>query len=325
MKKINKTETAKKVKVSNDLLNVEGFRFGEKLDKATGKWVDVDANDLTKEDKYITEYRCKLCHISSSLVINQPLKSNCFRADDHVNCPCTKKIRHKTIVQNEKLIYDRNDLLSAFKDNTEENNNKGSGVTPPGGKGGKGRGKTIDGPVKVKNGGKRKLIKLKSILDREILMHENINDKDNNFSFSKELILPEKKNEIIENQPEEFEGLLILNNDEPRKIGLKTENGKIWLKDFMTKDPKNALHISISIPNNNDKNLELISILCGQKSLSLRDKDKIVFVFGRFTKKLHDEILTYDIKLDDRNICYCMPRYTEEQILEWIRLVRTLQ
>lgn len=318
----------KEKNIKNELVNFEEdeesglFRYAECYNEETQTWDIVDAYKLKESDRN-KKYRCINCKIPCFLCIYQPKSKNRFKAKNHENCSCTLKVKHITIIEDETTTYDRDAMLNACEENTEEHNNK---KEPGTGRPTKG---TDDGeePMmveipKVKANQKTKLKKLKPMLDRQILKHENFKDSNGSMNFSSEIILPEKKNEILINQPETFEGLLILDNDEPKKVGLPTVQGKIWRKDYWTKDPKKALHILISIPNNKDMNLKLIGKLCGKASKTLKDKEKLMFVFGRFKKNIINNVLTYEIKLDDRGICYCMPNYSEEQIEEWIRLIR---
>lgn len=298
------------------------FRYAEYFNEETQTWEDVDAYELNESDRN-KKYRCKVCQKISFLCIYQPKSKNRFKAMNHENCKCTLKIKHITIVENETISYDKEALIHACEENSEEHNiKKEPGPEGPSSTEDKGETTTEIVMPKVKENQKVKLKKLKPILDRQILKHEDFKDTNGTMDFSKEVILVEKKNEILSDQPDFFEGLLIIDNDEPKKVGLPTINGKIWRKDYWTKDPKKALHILISIPNNKDKNLQLISRLCGQKSKTLKDKEKLMFVFGRFKKNIINGVLTYEIKLDDQNICFCMPNYSEEQIEEWIRLIR---
>lgn len=317
-KKINNTKKEDINKKEKDGL----FRYAECYNEETNAWEVVDAYDLKDSDRH-KKYRCIGCGKPCFLCIYQPEAKNRFKAKDHKNCKCTLKVKHITIIEDETTVYDRDAMLKACEDNSEEHNvTKVPGPDgPTKGTNGDDEPMTIEMP-KVKANQKTKLKKLKPMLDRQILKHENFKASNGGMNFSSEIILPEKKNEILIKQPESFEGLLILDNDEPKKIGLPTVQGKIWRKDYWTKDPKNALHILISIPNNRNKNLQLISSLCGQKSKTLKDKEKLMFVFGRFKKKIINGVLTYEIKLDDQNICFCMPNYTEEQIEEWIKLIR---
>lgn len=318
-KKINNTKKEDINKKEKDGL----FRYAECYNEETNTWEVVDAYDLKDSDRH-KKYRCIGCGKTCNLNIYQPKSKNRFKARNHENCQCTLKVTHITIVEDETTTYDREAMLNACEENSEDHNIKK--VTGP------------DGPIpgedsgeetitkivipNVKKNQKLKLKKLKPMLDRQILKHENFKDTSGVMNFSKEVILVEKKNEILANRPDTFEGLLILDNDEPKKVGLSTVQGKIWRKDYWTKDPKKALHILISIPNNKDKNLQLISRLCGQKSKTLKDKEKLMFVFGRFKKHVINGVLTYEIKLDDQGICFCMPNYSEEQINEWIELIR---
>lgn len=321
--KSNDEEKNTKTKKDINKNNEEGlFRYAERYNEETNSWDVVDAYELKPSDKH-KKYRCINCGKDCFLCIYQPNSKNRFKAMNHENCKCTLKVKHITIVENETTTYDRDAMLHACEDNSEEHNNKNNpGVDgSPTGTNGNEETTRIEIP-KIKDNQKIKLKKLKPMLDRQILKHENFKTSNGDTNFSSEIILPEKKNEILAKQPSFFEGLLILDSDEPKRVGLSTIQGKVWRKDYWTKDPKKALHILISIPNNKDKNLQLISRLCGKASKTLKDKEKLMFVFGRFKKNIINDVLTYEIKLDDQNICFCMPNYTEEQIEEWIKLIR---
>lgn len=295
------------------------FQIAEMYEPKTDSWILVNANDL--DESYRNRiFRCPNmgCHKRCYLKIyaNQ---ANRFFAPGHINCNCAakKRVVKDNITIDDGSEFSKEKMFASIALNGENANTKGN--SPDESKHGDSDINVTHAPGVVKME-KRKFNKLSRIVKKEIEDLSDISDssKMDGSTFLDNVITITKKNLIINNKPDCFEGFMALVKDTPKNSGLEMVNGKIWMKDYWSQREADKIHIQLSIPNNSSANYILVGEICGKKS----NGDEVLFVFTRFKRiDIVDGILTYEAFIDDKGILSCFSKYSREELDEWFAKV----
>ena len=268
----------------------KSFRYAEVWNNETQQWELVDANKLTEADRR-NNYRCPDCHNSVMLVINTD-KDNCFRhREKPEQCDIyNSKKRIERVVTG--FAFNFNKFIDPIE---QEPNETGGGGKGGGGKGGGDNSKPETEPEVETQYGIKCVTSLRKIL--ELIQHgEQANEKTDDKDVRDYIVCLNKINEIKINQPEYFDGIMLLGRGRVKMVNLPHVDYKVWLKDISSVDDENCLRVLASVVGIKDNTTYLNKIYAKEEDGSYADIK--VFVIGRFHRVYYSaDVITYEISL----------------------------